>query len=309
MASTSTCRLPGSAASPVDLGLLLLLSLLWGASFTFIKVAVETIPPVTMVAVRVAMAAGLLAAVIHWRGLRLPSAPRLWGSFFVQACFNSILPFTLITWGEKTIDSGLAGILNATPPVFVLMITLLWTRHEQVGGAKLLGVACGIAGVALIIGVNALDGLGRHTLAELAVLGASLCYALAAIFGRRFAGLPPLLPAAGSMICATLFMVPMSLLLDRPWMLSPSTGSLAALFCLAVFSTALAMLIYFRLLKTLGSIGTASNSYLRAAVSVLLGIVFLGEVLTWSAGLGLGLVVVSIAVINGQFRAVGRKRA
>ena len=295
---TETCRRPGSAPRIADLGLLFLLALLWGSSFTFTKVAVETIPPVTMVAARVAIAALLLWLVVRLRGLRMPSAPGNWRAFTLQACFNSVLPFTLITWGQQTIDSGLAGILNATPPVFVLLLTALWTRHEPITAAKWFGVACGLLGVALIIGINALDGLGRHTLSELAVVAASLCYALAAIYGRRFSGLSPLLPAAGSMTCAAVFMIPLSLLTERPWSLSPSPEALAALACLAVFSTAGAMLIYFRILHTLGSIGTASNSYLRAGVSVVLGIVFLGEVLTWSAAVGLALIVVGVVAIN-----------
>jgi drug/metabolite transporter (DMT)-like permease len=236
---------------PTELALLVVLSFLWGGSFTLIKIAVETIPPVTMVAVRLSVAAVVLLAVVKARALAIPRDKRTWAGFAVQGVLQSALPFVLISWGELYIDSALAGILNATPPIFVLLATLLITKQEAIGGEKIVGVVLGIVGVAAVIGVSALQGLGLQPLAQLAVIGASLSYAIAAIWARRFAALPAAVTAAGAMACAAVIMVPLSLVLDRPWALSPSGQGVLALACLSLLSTAVAMLIYFRLVQTL----------------------------------------------------------
>ncbi|HET8727778.1 MAG TPA: EamA family transporter, partial [Alphaproteobacteria bacterium] len=268
---------PKSVHLPTELALLVLLSFLWGGSFTLIKIAVETIPPASMVAVRVTGAAVLLLLVARWRELPIPSGRAIWGALLVQGLLQSALPFTLIGWGEMHIDSGLAGVLNATPPIFVFLITLLVTRHERIDRQKTLGVMLGMIGVAVVIGAKALRGLGsEQPLVLLAILGASLCYAVAPIWARRFGGQPALVTAAGAMTCAALVMAPVALVVDRPWTLSPSPGAIVALGLLSVFSTALAMVIFFRLLRTLGALGTSSGGYLRAGFSVVLGIVILG---------------------------------
>ena len=291
------------------IGMLLALAALWGSSYTFIKIAVDTIPPLTVAAVRVVLAALLLTLFVQWRGLRFPTSAATWRALLVQACFNSILPFSLITWGEVHIDSGLAGILNATPPIFVFITTYFWTRHEPATLRQFLGVICGLGGVVLIIGTDTLAGLGNQTLAQLAITAASVCYAIAAIYGRRFADLHPMIPAAATLICACVVLVPASLLLEQPWHATPSSASIAALVVLAVFSTALALILYFRILNTLGSMGVASNSYLRAGFSVLLGILFLGEHLSLAAAGGLALIVLGVvAIIGGPAKALLSRR-
>lgn len=286
----------------VDLGLLLLLATLWGCAYTFTKVAVESIPPLTIAAVRVTVAGALLGVYIAYRGERIPRTAMTWRRLFVQGCLNSIIPFTLIAWGQQHIDSGLAGILNATPPLFVLLITWLWTQHEPITGRKLAGVVSGLAGVALIIGVDALGGIGTHTLAQIAITAASISYAGAVIYGHRHVDITPAAIAAGTLICATLILVPASLAFDAPWTLTPSLHAILAVGALAVFSTGIALMIYFRLLRTLGSMGLASNSYLRAGISVLLGVVFLGEQLTATVIGGLVLIVAGVAAIVGVVR-------
>jgi drug/metabolite transporter (DMT)-like permease len=288
----------------VELGFLALLALLWGASHTLIKVAVETIPPFTIVAARVSMAAILLMLAARYRQLVLPGSRHAWGLFFLQALLLNAVPFTLITWGQQFIDSGLAGVLNATPPVFTFLITLLLTRHEPTPPQKLLGVLSGLGGVVLIVGAEALDGPGQTMVGELAVVGASLCYGFAAVNGRWLAHLSPMVSAAGTMVCSAILMLPLAVMVDRPWTVAPSSTSLAAVGALAVFSTALATLVYFRLLSTLGSIGTSSNSYLRAAVSVLLGVIFLGERPGWTVLAGLGLIILAVTTINGQWSSL-----
>lgn len=286
----------------IDLGLLLLLATLWGCAYTFTKVAVESIPPLTIAAVRVTVAGALLGVYIAFRGERIPRNAETWRRLFVQGCLNSVIPFSLIAWGQQYIDSGLAGILNATPPLFVLLITWLWTRHEPITGRKLAGVVSGLAGVTLIIGVDALGGFGTHTLAQIAITVASVSYAGAVIYGHRLSYISPAATAAGTLICGTLILVPASLALEAPWTLTPSLHSVLAVAALAVFSTGIALMIYFRLLRTLGSMGLASNSYLRAGISVLLGVVFLGEQLTAPMIGGLVLIVAGVVAIVGIVR-------
>ncbi|MEP9379013.1 EamA family transporter [Aquabacter sp. CN5-332] len=281
-----------------ELALLLALSILWGASYTFIRVGVETIPPVTLIAARTIIAGSLLLALLHWRGLRLPRDRAMWGRFLFQAGLNSVVPFTLIAWAEQTISAGLATILNSTTPLFAFLITALVTRHEPVSGRKLLGVAVGLAGTCLIVGVQALGGLGHSVWAQLAIVAASVCYAGAAIFGKNFRGLDPILPAAGSLLCGAAILVPLSLLLDRPWTLRPSQDSILALMALSVFSTALAFVIYFRLVRTLGSIGTTAQAYLRVPIGVAIGALVLGEALPWTAWIGLACVMAGVAAMT-----------
>ena len=285
------------ANTSIELALLLALATLWGASYTFIKVGVETIPPVTLIAARTLIAGGLLLVVIRSRGLRLPKDVATWRRFLFQACLNSVIPFTLIAWAERTVDAGLATILNSTSPIFAFLLTAVMTRHEMVTARKLFGVFAGIAGTCLIIGVQALDGLGRELWAQLAIVAATICYAGAAIFGRTFKTLDPIMPAAGSLICGAAILVPISFAVDQPWMLAPSRQSFLALLGLSVFSTALAFVIYFRLVQTLGSVGTTSQSYLRVPIGVAIGAIFLGETLTSTAGAGLACVIIGVAAM------------
>lgn len=285
----------------VELGFLGLLALFWGASYLFVKIALGSIPPLTLIAARVSIAALLLCAVVRWQGAALPRDGATWRALFVQALFNSILSWTVLAWGQQYVPSGLAGVLNSTSPIFAFFITLLWTRHEAVGVLKLIGALLGLGGVVLILGVGVLGGLGQQVAAQLAVLVGAVLYALAAIYGKRFQGVPPAATAAGTMIWATIVLVPACLVVDRPWTLAPSTEAVAAALALAVFSTAGALLIYFRLVRTLGSLGVTSQSYLRSGVSVLLGMIVLGEPFTWSVGVGLCAVVVSVVLINGRW--------
>ncbi|RJT42688.1 EamA/RhaT family transporter [Mesorhizobium waimense] len=290
--------MPAKPDMTTELALLGVLAVLWGASYSFIKVGVETIPPVTFIAGRTLIAGGILLALIRWRGLALPRDAVTWRRFMFQACLNSVVPFTLIAAAERSIDAGLATILNATSPIFTFLLTALITRHEPVTLRKLIGVGAGIAGICLIVGTEALGGLGHQLWAQLAVIAATVSYAGAAIFGRNFKGLDPMLPAAGSMICGAAILIPLSLVFDRPWTLSPSTASILALLGLSVFSTALAFSIFFRLIHTLGSVGTTSQAYLRVPIGVGIGALFLGESLGSTAWLGMGFVVAGVAAMT-----------
>ena len=288
-----------------DLLLLLTLATLWGASYTLIKVGVETISPVTFIAVRTLVAGLILAAALRLRGLKLPTDRQTWKLFTVQACLNSAVPFTLIAWAEQTTDAGLATILSSTTPIFAFLLTALITRHESVSAAKLFGVAAGIVGICLIVGMEALAGSGENLWAQLAIVTATICYAAAAIFGKNFKGLDPMMPAAGSLIAGAAILIPVSLVVDRPWTLTPSTDSMLALLALAVFSTALAFVIYFRLVQTLGSVGTTAQAYLRVPIGVGIGVVFLGETLASTAWLGLACVVTGVIAMTLPARRRG----
>jgi drug/metabolite transporter (DMT)-like permease len=293
-----TNSITGPTNRTLDLCLLLTLATLWGASYTFIKVGVETISPVTFIAGRTLIAAGLLLAVLRWRSVRLPTDRTTWAHFLFQACLNSVVPYTLIAWGQLTVDASLATILNSTSPIFAFMLTALVTRHEPVTARRLFGVVAGIAGIVLIVGVEALGGLGRDLLAQLAIVAATVCYAGAAIFGHRFGRFDPAVPAAGSMLSGAVLLLPASLVIDQPWTLTPSLASLAALVGLAVFSTALAFVIYFRLVRTLGSVATTAQAYLRVPIGVAIGVIFLGEALTASAWTGLVCVLIGVAAMT-----------
>jgi len=282
----------------VDFALLALLATLWGASYTFIKLGVATIPPVTLIAARTLIAGMLLLAVMRWRGVSLPRDAANWRRFLFQACLNSVIPFTLIAWAERSLDAGLATILNSISPIFTFLLTSAVTRHEPVTGQKLFGVVAGLAGICLVVGVQALGGLGERLAAQLAIVAATVCYAGAAIFGRGFRDLDPMAPAAGSLLCGAAILVPVGLVFDRPWTLTPSASSVLALLGLAVFSTALAFVIYFRLIQTLGSVGTTAQAYLRVPIGVTIGVLFLGETLTSTAWIGLGCVVIGVAAMT-----------
>lgn len=293
----------------VELALLLALATLWGASYTFIKIGVATIPPVTLIAARTLIAGVLLLIIMRTRGLRLPSDAATWRRFLFQACLNSVIPWTLLAWGERSLDAGLATILNSTSPIFTFFLTLAITRHETLSARKLLGVVAGMAGICLIVGVEAFDGLGEQLAAQIVTVLAAVCYAGAAVFGRGFKGLDPMAPAAGSLLCGAAVLFPLSLAVDRPWALAPSMSSIAALLGLAIFSTALAFVIYFRLIQTLGSVGTTAQAYLRVPIGVALGVLFLGETLTSTAWIGLGCVVIGVAAMTIPARKAGAAAA
>jgi len=286
-----------------ELALLLLLATLWGASYSFIKLGVATIPPITLIALRTLIAGVLLLMIMRWRGIQMPTDAATWRRFAFQAVLNSVIPWTLIAWGERTVDAGLATILNSAAPIFTFLFTALVTRHEAATARKLFGVTAGMAGICLIVGVKAFDHAGEGLAAEIAIVAATICYACAAIFSRGFVGLHSMAPAAGSLLCGTVALIPLSLVFEQPWTLAPSTSSILALLGLAVFSTAAAFVIYFRLIQTLGSVGTTAQAYLRVPIGVALSVMFLGEHLSPTAWIGLACVVAGVAAMTIPARA------
>jgi drug/metabolite transporter (DMT)-like permease len=235
---------------------------------------------------------------MYCRGLRLPGHAATWRRFLFQACLNSVIPWTLIAWAERSVDAGLATILNSTSPIFTFFLTLAVARQEAPSFRKLFGVAAGMAGICLIIGVQAFGGLGEQLAAQIAIVVATICYAGAAVFSRGFKSLDPMAPAAGSLLCGAAILLPVSVVVERPWTLAPSANSMLALLGLAVFSTAFAFVIYFRLIQTLGSVGTTAQAYLRVPIGVALSVLLLGESLSPTAWIGLGCVVIGVAAMT-----------
>ena len=298
--ATATTKTTGNAR---EYALLVVLAILWGASYAFIRLGVATIPPLTLIAARTLIGGALLFAILAVRGCAMAVDAATWRRFMFQAVLNSVVPFTLIAWAEQTVEAGLATILCSTSPVFTFLITFAITRHEPVTIAKLFGVVAGIGGICLIVGVEALSGIGKALIADLALIAATLCFAGAAIFGRRFGSLDPMVPAAGSMLCGSMVLVPISLVAERPWTIVPSTTSVMALIALSVLSTAFAFVLYFRLVRTLGSVGVTAQAYLRVPVGVAIGIAFLGESLGPSALIGLAGVIAGVAAMIVPVRA------
>jgi drug/metabolite transporter (DMT)-like permease len=282
----------------VELALLVALATLWGGSYTFIKLGVATIPPITLIAARTAIAGLLLLAVMWARGIRMPTDAATWQRFAFQAVLNSVIPWTLIAWGEFHVDAALATILNSAGQIFTFLLTAVVTRHEATTPRKLFGVVAGMAGILLIVGVDAFHQFGSGLIPEAAIVAATICYACAAIFGRSFQGLDPLAPAAGSLLAGAAALIPAALIVEHPWTVSPSRESLLALLALSVFSTAAAFAIYFRLIQTLGSVGTTAQAYLRVPIGVAISVTFLGETLSRTAWIGLACVALGVAAMT-----------
>jgi drug/metabolite transporter (DMT)-like permease len=214
--------------------------------------------------------------------------------------FNGAAPYTLITWAEIHIDSGLAAILNALMPLFTVLLAHVFTGDERLTRMKIVGIVLGFLGVVALIGPVALKGLGKDVLAQLAVMAAALCYAVAIIYGRQLRQITPLVSATGQLFCAAFLTLPMILVFDHPWALSPSFISVAALTCLSLLGTALAYLLYYYLLPRIGSTNLSLVTYLIPITGVFWGSLLLGERLNWSAFLALGLILAGIAGVNNR---------
>ncbi len=286
---------------PREWALLLTLSVLWGGSFLFAHVAVAEMSPLTVVFGRVAVAGACLLAVGRLRGLVVPRRLRDVRDFAVMGMFNNVVPFTLLFWALQHIEAGLAAILNATTPFFTVLLAQVLTDDEKINPGKVAGVVLGISGVSLLIGVQALDGVGDDLLPSFACLGAAVSYATSSIWARRFRGQPPLATATGQLVSSSLILLPIVVWVDRPWQGDmPGAAALASLVALAVVSTAVAYILYFRILQTAGATNVALVTLLVPASAALLGWLVLGEALTPAAFLGMALIALGIAAMDGR---------
>lgn len=289
---------------------LFLLSLLWGGSFFLTKTAVGSVGPLTLVLGRVGGAAIVLTILVWASGRRLPRGYRAWAALLLLGAINVALPFALLAWAQTTIASGLAAIFNASTPLFTLLLAHAATRDERASPSRLLGVAVGFSGVAIIIGGGAIAGLFAHLLAELACLIAPLSYAAAAIFSRRWRGEDPLVVATGQLITATLIMVPLSLALEQPWRAAdPGPAIWSAIAALALFCTALAYYLYFRLIARAGATNASLVTLLIPATALLLGATFLGERIAVLQLAGIVVIGLGLALIDGRPLAYLTRRA
>lgn len=285
---------PGVAAY----ALLVALALLWGGSFLFIKIGVETIPPVTLTALRLFAATIILVGASRLAGESLPAGKAVWWSIALAALFGNALPFTLISWGEEVIDSGLAAILMAGMPLFTLVCAHLVTDDEKMNRRKLIGVVCGLAGLVVLIGPEKLSQLGNDVVRQLAVAVASLCYAINALIIRRIKGVPSKALAAGVMIASIPMIVPVALVLEQPWLLQPSGASLSAALVLGIFQTALATLMMFALIQRQGATFFSQINFLVPLFGVVYGIVFLAERPQPTAYMALALILTGIYIVR-----------
>lgn len=299
----SASHVVNRAMSPLEWGLLLTLAALWGGVFLFTAIAVEALPPFTVVVCRVGLAALALNLIVLATGRRMPGAWRTWAAFFVMGLLNNAIPFALIVWGQVHIASGLASILNATTPLFTVVVAHFLTADEKMAGGRLAGVFIGFTGVVVMIGPEVLSGLGVDVLAQLAVLGAAVSYAFAGIFGRRFQamGVDPLITASGQVTASTLLMLPFALVVDRPWtMVLPGLEVWAALAALGLFGTAFAYIVYFRILATAGATNLLLVTFLLPVAAILLGAMVLGERLAAAHFAGMALIGLGLAAIDGR---------
>jgi drug/metabolite transporter (DMT)-like permease len=286
--------------------LLGLLSLVWGGSFFFNRILVVELHPFTIVFGRVAIAALTLLVVLRLTGQPLPRSRALWRSFFIMGLLNNLIPFALIVWGQTQIASGLAAILNATTPLFTALVVhyLAKDERERLTGNRLLGVVIGFVGVVLIVGPASLAGLGLNLMAQIAVLGGAVSYGFANNFGRRFrsAGVPPLVAAAGQVCATSIMSLPLMLIIDRPWELAagPSLITWAALIGLGILSTALAYVIFFRLLSGAGAVNVALVTLLVPASALILGALVFAERLDWNELVGMAVILAGLVVIDGR---------
>jgi drug/metabolite transporter (DMT)-like permease len=306
-AGTIRARMEGA-----DWARLVLLSAIWGGSFLLTGVALAQVQVLTLVAARVAIAAVVLWGIALGQGRRVPADPRAWGAFAVIGLFNNALPFSLIALGQTALPAGLASILNATTPLFTVLVGTLVLADERAGPARLAGVVLGLAGVAVMMGLERASGQVRPLWAGLSILGAALCYAISGVYGRRFVrlGVDPVVTAAGMVSAAAILLVPLALAIDGPphGIDAVHIGVVAAL---GAICTGLAYMLYFGILARAGATNISLVTFLVPVWAVLLGAILLGEVPGPAQGIGMGLIALGLALIDGRLLSgrIGRRRA
>lgn len=279
--------------------MLIALSFLWGGSFLFAKIAVAALPPLTLVALRVGLAALALLVWLRAQGLTIPRA--LWPTCAVMGVLNNLIPFGLIFWGQQTLGVGPAAIVNATTPLWTILLAHFLAADERLTGARLAGVLVGIVGVAVLIGPEALAGLGADGWAQLAILGATFSYAFALIWGRRFRGLPPAIPATGQLVASSLIAIPIALAADAPRTVPmPGLDVIGAVLALAFASTAFAYVLYFGIMARAGAGNAALVTMLIPPSAMLLGWIVLGETPSALSLVGFAIILAGLVLVDGR---------
>jgi drug/metabolite transporter (DMT)-like permease len=277
------------------------LGTLWGSSYLFIKVAVAEVPALTLVFGRLAVASIVMWILLRVLGLSMPRSRQMWGVYAMLGFFGTAVPYSLISWGEQYISSGLASVLQATTPIFTVLLAHFLTHDERVNAVKVLGVAIGFAGVAILMLPDLRQGVRANLLGQLAIVGSSLCYAWTAIYVRsRLRGQPALVSTTGQMTMGAAFMLPASLLVDRPFGLSPSLPALASWMGLVVLGTLLAYGIYFTLIERTSATFATMVTYVIPVNALVLGALVLGESLSWTVLGSLALILVGVLLVRGE---------
>ena len=287
----------------VEWTMLVLLSMLWGGSYFFVEIALTEWSPLLIVGVRVVIASVVIWGIVLAAGLPVPRSLSAWAAFFWMGLLNNIVPFLLIVWGQKEIESGLAGILTAAAPIFSVIVAGVWLKDEPVTRPRLFGAVLGLIGVAVLIGPKALAGVDVNLLAQVAVLGAALSYAFAGVYARRFTRMKidPIVAASGQLLMSSFIMILLVLAFDSPSELMASSARVwITVIVMAVFSTALAYILYFRLLASSGATNAILVTLLIPVTAILLGALFLDERLQWLHFLGMAVIALGLSVIDGR---------
>jgi drug/metabolite transporter (DMT)-like permease len=289
-----------------NLLMLLLLAALWGPSFLLIKVAVAEIPPITLVAGRVGLAAILLYAILRLGGDNLPGPGRIWLPLAVVAFFQISFPFVLLSWAEQHIDSALAAILNGLTPLFTILLAHMLTTDDKLTPSKATGIGLGLVGVVFFVAPSLQSGVQASTWGILAMIVVAASYGFAMVYGRKHLNnLSSITAPTGQMILATLFLIPLVFLVDQPFnQPAPSQQAIGAVVVMAVFGTVLAFIVYFRLLKRASATYVSMVTYLVPVIGVLLGVLILDEKLAWTDYAGFALIMLGVLIVNGVFRNI-----
>jgi drug/metabolite transporter (DMT)-like permease len=286
---------------PAEWAMLILLSIVWGGSFFFYAIAIKGLPTFTIVFLRVCLGSIGLWLCAWAMGLLPLRHPGLWRNFLIMGLINNAIPFSLIVWGQREVASGLAAILNATTPFFTVLAANMLTADEKLSWNRLLGAMLGLSGVAAMMGADILGAQGSSPLAQLAVIAASVSYGFASVFGRRFSTIPPLITAAGQTAGSSAILLPVMLIIDKPWRLaSPSFDVWLAIAGLAILCTSLAYVLYFTILKRAGATNIVLVTFLVPVSAILLGIAFLGETLDIHHVIGMATIAIGLALIDGR---------
>jgi len=283
--------------------ILLALAVIWGGAFMFIGVAVRHVDPLTYVWLRLTIAAAAMLLFLKLKGGRLGLPLEVWGSILLLALLNNALPFTLFGWGQTHIASGLASILNATTPIWGVLVAHLFTGDERLTPRKVAGVLLGFGGVATMIGPTLLAEIGTDAVAQLACIAAALCYAVAAVWARRFRrmGLSPMSVTTGQLTAGALMMLPLAMLVDQPWTQPlPPMSAWGAIVALALLCTAFGYVLYFKLIDSAGATNALLVTLLVPPFAILFGSLFLDEVLAPQDFAGLALIALGLAAIDGR---------
>ena len=281
-----------------DYALLLALACCWSSTYPLTKIGLGSIPPITFISARSLIAAAFLLAILRARGVRIPTDAKAWKLFAQQQTINSIFPFLLITWAQQYVPASSTVVLASTTPIFAFLITWGITRHEPATLLKLAGAVVGLAGTAVIVGLDALSTLDANILAEIVILLATISFACATIFGMRLTDYDPMVVAAGSLLFGGVLLLPVALIVDHPWNLHPTPQALIATVAMGIFSSAFGLMLFYMCLTRLGTLTTNAQGYLRIPIGVGLSVLLLGESVPPNLALGLVLVMAGVAAMT-----------